>query len=88
MRHSFTVIVWLLLLPPLCAAQANLYSSWPNFPQSTSFFPLAIGDENPTRSLGSGAPFSTDVAGVAATKMNIELQYSLEASIPLLGQST
>jgi len=39
MRHSFTAIVWLLLLPPLCAAQANLHSSWPNFPRSTSFFP-------------------------------------------------
>jgi hypothetical protein len=39
MRHSFTAIVWLLLLAPLCAAQANLYSPWPNFPQSTSFFP-------------------------------------------------
>jgi hypothetical protein len=74
MRHSFAAIVWILVLPSVCAAQENLYSSWPNFPQSTSFFPLVIWDENPPRSLGSGAPHSTDAAGIAGTKMNIQVQ--------------
>ena len=72
MRPSFLAIACLLLAAAsVCAAQTNLYSSWSNFPQSTSFFPITVWNENPTRLLGSGAPWSTDAAGVAGIKANI-----------------
>jgi hypothetical protein len=74
MRRSFLAFACLLLAASICTAQTNLYSSWSNFPQSTSFFPIVMWDQNPTRSLGSGAPYATDAAAMAATKMNILLQ--------------
>jgi hypothetical protein len=49
------------------------YSQWSNFPQRPSFFPIAIWLQNPTRSLGAGASYSTVAAAAAATKINILL---------------
>lgn len=63
----------LLLTSTALGAQANVYSSWSNFPQSPNFFPIALWLETPTRSLGSGAPYSDDAAGMAGTKMNVSL---------------
>ena len=73
MRHSLTTIAFLLLATALCLGQANLYSSWPNFPQSNSFFPIVMWLQPPTRTLGAGSPYTTDAAAMAATKMNVLL---------------
>jgi hypothetical protein len=74
MKYSPFAVVAFLLVNVCLSAQTSVYSAWPNFPQSPSFFPLATWSLNPTRSLGSGAPFSTDAAGIAGTKMNILVQ--------------
>ena len=74
MRHLLIAVVCLLLPASMCMAQANLYSSWSNFPQSPSFFPIVVWDQPPTRVLAAGSPYSTDAAAMAATKMNILLE--------------
>jgi hypothetical protein len=51
----------------------DLYSRWSNFPQSPSFFPIAVWLQNPTRWLGAGARYSTVAAAAAGTKINILL---------------
>lgn len=51
----------------------DLYSQWSNFPQRPSFFPIAVWLQNPTRSLGAGARYSTAAAAAAGTKINILL---------------
>jgi hypothetical protein len=74
MRRSFIAIACLLLAASTGMAQTNLYPSWSNFPQSSSFFPLVMWNQPPTRPLGSGSPYATDAAAMAATKMNILLE--------------
>jgi hypothetical protein len=54
-------------------AQSNPYSEWANFPQSADFFPIAVFSENPSRSLGSGAPYANDAAAMAGVKINVLL---------------
>jgi hypothetical protein len=49
------------------------YSRWSNFPQSSSFFPIAVWLQNPNRPLGSVAPYSTVALSAAAAKINIFL---------------
>jgi hypothetical protein len=74
MRHSFIAIVGLLIAASMCTAQTNHYSSWANFPQSQSFFPIAVFSQDPTWSMGTGAPYSSVAAGILGTKMNMVLQ--------------
>ena len=73
-RRLFISIVFALLAASACTSQTSPYASWTNFPQSSSFFPIVMWDQTPTRALGSGSPYSTDAAAMAATKMNILLQ--------------
>lgn len=74
MKHLLIAVACLLLPASMCMAQANQYSSWSNYPQSPSFFPIVVWDQPPTRILGAGSPYATDAAAMAATKMNILLQ--------------
>jgi hypothetical protein len=74
MRRSLIAIAFLLFFVSVGMAQTNPYSSWSNFPQSSSFFPLVMWDQPPTRTMGSGSPYTTDAAAMAGTKMNILLQ--------------
>ena len=73
MKHSLTTFAFLLLAASLCVGQANLYSSWPNFPQSPSFFPIALWLQPPTRTEDPGSPYSTVAAAMKGTKMNVLL---------------
>ena len=73
MRHLFTAIAFLLVAASLCGAQANLYSSWPNFPQSPSFFPIALWLQPSTRVQSPGSPYSTVATAMKGTKMNVLL---------------
>jgi hypothetical protein len=73
MRRSFIAIPCLLLAASACTAQTNRYSSWSNFPQSPNFFPIAIFAQDPTWSMGTGAPYSSAAAALSGTKINIVL---------------
>jgi hypothetical protein len=74
MRRSFIAIASLLLAASTLEAQTNLYSSWSNFPQSPNFFPIAIFSQDPTWSMGTGAPYSSIAAAIKGTKINTILQ--------------
>jgi hypothetical protein len=55
--------------------QSNQYSSWSNFPQSQSFFPIAVWRQSTSYSFGSGSPpYSSLVPALQGTKINILLQ--------------
>jgi hypothetical protein len=71
MRHFLAAIVWLLLLDSMCAAQAGLYSSWPNFPQSNTFFPITVWSQTPNRTVGSGSLYPSIPLAMKGTKMNV-----------------
>jgi hypothetical protein len=67
----------LLIFALLCGsalAQSNLYSAWSGFPQSTSYFPIMVWDQPPTRTLGVGSPFSTDAVAIAGSDMNVLME--------------
>jgi hypothetical protein len=66
-----TIAFWMLV--PCLSAQSNIYSSWSNFPQSSSFFPLVMFEQPPTRTMGSGSLYTTDALAMAGTKMNVLL---------------
>lgn len=69
LKHSFAAIAF-LLLPASLLAQSNVYSSWSNFPQSPSFFPIVLWMQNPSWSMGPGAPYSSVPLAMVGTKMN------------------
>jgi hypothetical protein len=73
MRRSFIAIA-LLIAASTAMAQTNIYSSWPNYPQSSNFFPIAVFSQDPTWSMGSGAPYSSIAAAMKGTKINVVLQ--------------
>lgn len=73
MRRSFITVTFALVAASACMAQTSPYASWANFPQSSSFFPIVVWSQTPTRTLGSGSPYATDAVAMAATKMNILL---------------
>ncbi|CAN2533293.1 hypothetical+protein [Methylocapsa aurea] len=71
-----SVILHLLLwgaTPSSAQTPPGAYAQWQNFPQSASFFPIAIFVTNPNRPLGAGAPFTTAGQAAAAAKINIFL---------------
>jgi len=69
MKHLLVAIACLLFAASL-SAQANEYSAWPNFPQSSSFFPISVFLQPPNRTMGSGSPYATDAAAMVGTKIN------------------
>jgi len=71
--NRLVATIALLLLPACLFAQSNIYSSWPNFPQNSNFFPLVVWLQGPTGSLGSNAPYPNVAAAMKATKMNVLL---------------
>lgn len=74
MRRLFISIVFTQLAACACMSQTSPYSAWTNFPQSSSFFPRAIWEQDPTWPLGTGAPYSSFAAAMAGTKINVVLQ--------------
>src|ERR1700739_2745065 len=72
MKRLIAAVVPLLLSTSLFA-QSSLYSQWSNFPQSSSFFPLALWNRSPTRTFGTGSPYTNVALAMKGTKMNIML---------------
>jgi len=84
MRRSSIAIAWVLLAASTCMAQKNAYSSWSNFPQSNTFVPILLWLQNPNYSMGTGAPYSSEIAAMTALKINtiLAIDYGSGASTP------
>src|ERR1700683_5525007 len=84
MRRSSIAIAWVLLAASTCMAQKNAYSSWSNFPQSNTFVPILLWLQNPNYSMGTGAPYSSEIAAMTALKINtiLAIDYGSGESTP------
>ena len=72
--NRLVAVIALVLLPACLFAQSNMYSQWPNFPQSPNFFPIVLWLQNPAQwQMGSGAAYPTVPQAMKGTKMNILL---------------
>jgi len=71
--NRLVATIALLILPTCLVAQSNMYSSWPNFPQSPNFFPIVVFLQDPQWSMGSGAPYSSVPLALKGAKINIVL---------------
>ena len=63
-----------LILVLLCVSafgQSSPYSAYSNFPQSNTFFPIAVWSQTPNRTQGGGALYGSIALAMAGTKMNI-----------------
>src|SRR5579859_3530227 len=72
MKRIFATLP-LLLLAGSMSAQSNVYSQWPNFPQSPNFFPIVMWLQPPTRTQSAGSPYTTVATAMKGTKMNVLL---------------
>jgi len=63
---------WLRFWPNVTSipSETSPYAAWSGFPQDTAFVPIINNNLNPTRTLGTGAPFTNDATGTAGTYIN------------------
>jgi hypothetical protein len=78
MRYSFIAIACLLLAASMCMAQSNPYSSWSNFPQSNTFFPIGTFLQNPNTTIGGSGPNAGKTVAQAMKAMHINIAFDVD----------